>query len=175
VQCSIPVFDGLLPEPHNRTVLQLLFTMAHWHGLAKLRMHSELTLEIMDEVTSTLGQQFREFKSTVCAAYQTRELNREVEARARRLVNKAGKRTTGPKGKRSSSIAAQGQEKQSRTTAQSVQRTKVFNFQTYKFHALGDYMSTICWYGTSDSYSTEPVCPNLFNYLLNPPTPSGRA
>ncbi|KAG2742745.1 hypothetical protein P692DRAFT_20879278 [Suillus brevipes Sb2] len=147
LQCSIPVFDGLLPEPHNRIVLELLFTMAHWHGLAKLRMHSDLTLEIMDEVTSTLGRQFREFKNTVCTAYQTRELPREVGARARRLVKKAGKETTGHKGKGSSSIAAQGQN---------VQRTKVFNFQTYKFHALGDYVSTIRRYGTSDSYSTEP-------------------
>ncbi|KAG2091348.1 uncharacterized protein F5147DRAFT_524310, partial [Suillus discolor] len=33
---------------------------------------------------------------------------------------------------------------------------KVFNFQTYKFYALGDYVSTICQYGTSDLYSTEP-------------------
>lgn len=160
------MFDGLLPEPHNRIVLELLFTMAHWHGLAKARMHSDLTLEIMDEVTSTLGRQFRQFKNTVCAAYQTRELPREAEARAKRLVKKAGKESTGQKGKGSSSIAARGQN---------VQRTKVFNFQTYKFHALGDYVSTIRWYGTSDSYSTEPVRPNPLNHLLNLLTPLGRA
>jgi hypothetical protein len=154
------VFDGLLPEPHNGTVLKLLFTMAHWHGLAKLRMHSDLTLEIMDEVTSTLGQQFREFKTTVCAAYQTRELHKEVEARARRHAKKAGKQTAGRKGKESCNL-----EKQVQST-QNVHRTKVFNFQTYKFHALGDYVSTIRRYGTSDSYSTEPVCPNSFNYEL---------
>ncbi|KAG1856158.1 hypothetical protein F4604DRAFT_1932022 [Suillus subluteus] len=37
--------------------------MAHWHGLAKLHMHSDLTLDIMDGVMSALGQQLREFKA----------------------------------------------------------------------------------------------------------------
>ncbi|KAJ6619167.1 hypothetical protein B0H10DRAFT_1794003 [Mycena sp. CBHHK59/15] len=40
LQCAIPVFEGLLPEPHNNTVLNLLFTFAEWHVLAKLRMHT---------------------------------------------------------------------------------------------------------------------------------------
>lgn len=35
-QCAIPVFNSLLPEPHNNMVMQLLFTCAHWHGLVKL-------------------------------------------------------------------------------------------------------------------------------------------
>lgn len=158
------MFDGLLPEPHNGTVLKLLFTMAHWHGLAKLRMHSGLTLEIMDKATSMLGQQFREFKATVCAAYQTRELHKEVEARARRHAKKAGKQTAGRKGKESCNLEKQVQE--SVRSTQNVHQMKVFNFQMYKFHALGDYISTIRRYGTSDLYSTEPVCPDSFNYEL---------
>ncbi|KAG2053011.1 hypothetical protein BDR06DRAFT_491243 [Suillus hirtellus] len=36
LQCSIPVFDGLFPDAHNKIVIGLLFTMSHWHGLAKL-------------------------------------------------------------------------------------------------------------------------------------------
>ncbi|KIM83848.1 hypothetical protein PILCRDRAFT_68635, partial [Piloderma croceum F 1598] len=48
LQCAIPVFDGLLPEPHNSAVLDLLFVIAHWHGLAKLHMHHDLTLDILD-------------------------------------------------------------------------------------------------------------------------------
>ncbi|KAG1820998.1 uncharacterized protein BJ212DRAFT_1478103 [Suillus subaureus] len=63
LQCSIPVFDGLLPEPHNTIMLKLLFTMVHWHSLAKLRMYSDLTLDIMDLITSAVGQQFQEFKA----------------------------------------------------------------------------------------------------------------
>jgi hypothetical protein len=37
-KCSIPVFDGLFPSDHNKMIVDLLFTLAHWHGLAKLRM-----------------------------------------------------------------------------------------------------------------------------------------
>jgi hypothetical protein len=36
-------------------------------------------------------------------------------------------------------------------------RKKTFNINTYKAHALGDYVATIRRYGTTDSYSTEPV------------------
>ncbi|KIM52323.1 hypothetical protein SCLCIDRAFT_141368, partial [Scleroderma citrinum Foug A] len=39
--CSIPVFEKLLPEPHNTLVMTLLFLLCHWHGLAKLCMHMD--------------------------------------------------------------------------------------------------------------------------------------
>lgn len=122
--------------------------MAHWHGLAKLRMHSDLTLEIMDGVTSAVGQQFREFKASVCAAYTTHELRREVEARTRRQLKQAAKQN---------GVRIDKQRAPAGTAPNNVKRMKVFNLQTYKFHALGDYVSTIRQYGTSDSYSSEPV------------------
>lgn len=106
-------------------------------------MHSDMTLDIMDLVTSAVGQQFREFKAKVCDAYTTRELHREVEARMWRHARQASKQNDMRKGKQN--------------TLNYGQHTKVFNFQTYKFHALGDYVSTIQQYGTSDSYSSEPV------------------
>ncbi|KAG1842081.1 hypothetical protein F4604DRAFT_1939089 [Suillus subluteus] len=36
LQCAMPVFDGLLPEPFNSTVLNLLFELATWHAFRKL-------------------------------------------------------------------------------------------------------------------------------------------
>jgi hypothetical protein len=36
-------------------------------------------------------------------------------------------------------------------------RRKSFNLHTYKFHVLGDYVTSIRRFGTTDSYSTEPV------------------
>lgn len=36
-------------------------------------------------------------------------------------------------------------------------RQKTWNLDTYKIHALGDYVETIRLYGTTDSYSTELV------------------
>ena len=64
-KCAIPVFEGLLPEPHNSKVLELLFTFAHWHGLAKLWMHNEATLNLLDDETTILGTQLRDFQSTI--------------------------------------------------------------------------------------------------------------
>lgn len=85
LQCAIPVFDGLLPEPHNRKVLELLFLLAYWQGLAKLRLHTETTLQLLDNVTTALGQALRDFKKNVCSAYSTKELPREAAVRNRRV------------------------------------------------------------------------------------------
>jgi hypothetical protein len=127
------VFDGLLPEPYNQAVLKLLFTCAHWHGLAKLRMHTDHTLNILDETTIALGQRFRGFANETCPAFDTRELQREVDARQRR------------------------QSKNKDASSGMTRRQKKFNLQTYKFHSLGDYAATIRRYGTCDSYTTEIV------------------
>jgi hypothetical protein len=73
-----------LPEPHNRLVTELLFVLAHWHALAKLRMHNDLTLAVMEETTVTLGKKLRAFSQTTCSAFATKELNREYNSRIRR-------------------------------------------------------------------------------------------
>ena len=162
-KCSIPVFDGLFPGDHNKMVMDLLFTMAHWHGLAKLRMHSDLTLDILDKLTTDLGDRFREFKAEVCPAYQTQELDREVDARSRRQAKEASKRARKP----NAGAHDNGQEIASSKQPQDVpilkqsRRRKSFNFQTYKFHSLGDYVASIRHFGTTDSYSTEPVSCSL--------------
>ena len=79
-------FDGLLPKPHNSAVLDLLFVMAHWHRLAKLRMHHDITLEIMESVTASLGKLLRSFKDVTCPAFKTTELRRETDARVQRQL-----------------------------------------------------------------------------------------
>jgi hypothetical protein len=135
-QCAIPVFEGLLPEPHNTKVLRLLFTFAHWHGLAKLRMHTDATLEMLDDETTVLGMQLRDFQLSTCSVYKTRELMREKKARERRENKKPGSQTNQDVGER---------------------RPMMFNLQTYKFHSLGDYVSTIKRYGTSDSFTSAIV------------------
>lgn len=61
--------------------------MAHWHGLAKLRLHSDFTLRIMDDVTSAVGRQFRAFKATVCLAYDTSEIPLSYLRRQRLALN----------------------------------------------------------------------------------------
>jgi hypothetical protein len=72
--------------------MELLFTMVHWHGLAKLRMHNDLTLDLMDELTASLGSRLRKFSQKTCPAFATRELRREYHARLHREHKKAASR-----------------------------------------------------------------------------------
>jgi len=80
IQCAIPIFEGLLPESHNTCVLKLLFDLAHWHSLAKLRMHTEATLELLSQATIALGNGMREFQAKTCSAFATHELEHEWAA-----------------------------------------------------------------------------------------------
>lgn len=138
-QCAIPVFDGLLPEPHNTRVLKLLFDLAHWHGLAKLHMHTDTTLDVLSQATVSLGNTLREFEDKTCSLFQTRELAREQAARQRRQAKQPASLGAAP------------------APNNNTRRPKHLNLKTYKNHALGDYGFTIRRLGTTDSYSTQPV------------------
>lgn len=67
--------------------MKLLFTVAHWHALAKLRQHTDLSLDILESLTIRLGQSLRDFQEKTCAAYDTKELKREEAARIKRTAN----------------------------------------------------------------------------------------
>jgi hypothetical protein len=100
----------------------------------------------MEDITISLGKELRAFCANSCPAFQTRELRREAEGRQRR---------------------------QQRSTASSKatasRQPKSFNLQTYKLHALGDYVSSIRRFGTTDSYSTQPVRdPTLVGIIFLP-------
>jgi hypothetical protein len=112
--------------------------MGHWHGLAKLRLHTDATLDIMDRMTALLGQAFREFKMKTCSAFTTQELQKEINARNRKQAKKS-------------------ESAQRKSSDKINSKPKEFNMNTYKFHALGDVANTIREYGTTESYSTEPV------------------
>ncbi|RDB25667.1 hypothetical protein Hypma_006970 [Hypsizygus marmoreus] len=134
LQCAIPVFEGLLPEPHNTQVMRLLFHFGHWHGLAKLRLHSEITIDLLDKEMTVLGNALRSFKVDTCSKFATRELAREAQARKRCKANDGSERSD---------------------SSEPSRKPKAFNLNTYKAHALGDYAYMIRHYGTTDSYSTE--------------------
>lgn len=144
-KCAIPVFEGLLPEPHNTTVLNLLFIIAHWHSLAKLRMHTDVTIQRLDDLTSDLGYHLRRFESETCSAYHTYELKREMEARQRKQV------------RQQKTIDVATATKPGNNNPSCGRMPKTFNLQTYKVHALGHYVEAIKTFGTTDSYSTEVV------------------
>lgn len=135
----MPVFEGLISDPaHNKAVLDLLFTLADWHACAKLRMHTDSTLAVLKTTTTSLGSQLRAFVKKICPSFDTKELPREEAVRARR---RAKAKQNGKSVKEPSGSAKQ----------------KTLNLLTYKLHALGDYMASIIFFGTTDSYSTQPV------------------
>lgn len=95
------MFEGLFPNGYESLVQDLLFAMAHWHSLAKLRMHTDLSLEVLDSWTSVLGDTARAFVAST-SQIETRELKSEYEARKRReLRESATKKKTNRKGKKS--------------------------------------------------------------------------
>ncbi|KAH6905097.1 hypothetical protein BKA70DRAFT_1431183 [Coprinopsis sp. MPI-PUGE-AT-0042] len=141
LQCSIPVFESLLPSPHNEIVVELLYRLCEWHALAKLRLHHDLTLDLLDEATIALGSQFRRFQVETCNQIATFELPDEAEARARRTLRTSAKRpSTGRSQKPAGSTS---------------RRPKNFSLSTPKYHALGHYSSQIRHFGTVDSFTSE--------------------
>ncbi|KAJ3529705.1 hypothetical protein NMY22_g8891 [Coprinellus aureogranulatus] len=132
LQCAFPAFESLLPEPHNTNLLRLLYICAQWHALAKLRLHNDFTVDLLEYTTTLLGSQMRRFYKETCREVHTEELEKEAEARERREGKGKGK------GKASSS-----------------RKTASLGVFTIKFHFLGDYVACIRRFGTSDSFSTE--------------------
>lgn len=134
VQCSIPAFDGLFPnDDDNKSISELLFLLSTWHAYAKLRLHTDTTLEMMESIGMVLCQALRHFAGVTCPRYATKELPREADARARTAIRKKSSNGT------------------------STGKTKTFNMTTFKLHCIPDYPLAIRQYGTTDSYSTQIV------------------
>lgn len=135
----MPCFEGLLPAPHNSIILDLLFNLATWHGYAKLRLHTEKTLEIFEMVIASLRHSATIFQDTTCSNYYMTELPQESAARGRQIAALAKKQ-----GNTATSINLRANQMR-------------LNLTSYKYHALGDYPDTIRRYGTTDNYTTQIV------------------
>ena len=125
-------------------ILDLLYVLATWHAIAKLRMHSTSTLSVFDGVTKVLGQLLRRFNDHVCPKYNTRDTPSKLKKQASRTASEAAKKKS--------------QHPANLKDAEKVAPTKRnFNLAAYKPHALGHYSSWIRHFGTTDSYSTQTV------------------
>ncbi|KAF8585213.1 hypothetical protein K439DRAFT_1646676 [Ramaria rubella] len=47
LQCAMPAFEVLFPDPHEMIIQCLLFTLISWHSLAKLHRHTNSTLQLV--------------------------------------------------------------------------------------------------------------------------------
>jgi hypothetical protein len=63
--------------------MKLLYWTAEWHALAKLRMHTDSTLTLLEELTTEFGKLMRQFRDLTCSQFATIELPREAAARTR--------------------------------------------------------------------------------------------
>ncbi|PIL35075.1 hypothetical protein GSI_02863 [Ganoderma sinense ZZ0214-1] len=129
----MPAFEGLLDLPDDQTVADLLFELANWHALAKLRLHTTVTLDIFRAATGHMYDAIRRFAAKACPNYDTHELPSEAAARVRRA--KASNPNVQPSTGR---------------------KPIAFNVHhTYKFHSLGDYADYIERSGPTDNYNTQ--------------------
>jgi hypothetical protein len=165
-KCAIPVFEGLLPQEHDRVVRKLLFELNTWHSLAKLRLHTETTVKDLEHSTTRLGANLRKFQEKVCPAYKTFELPSEEAARVRRQASAAKKAPQSQSTKKQKTLPSAMQKKKSAlmktgSPGSSYQtksrRQRTFNLNTYKVHSLGGYARAIRLYGSSDNYNSQTV------------------
>lgn len=140
IQCIIPCIEGLLPEPHNTSVIELLFIFATWHALAKLHVHTDTSLKLLDTATTALGNALRYFTRITCPEFDTIETSGEYAKRQRQQA------------------AATATQPTSSTTSSSTGRQRrSFSLRTVKLHFLGDYVSCIKRFGTTDNYNSALV------------------
>jgi len=132
------VFEGLFPDDHDTIIQTLLYRFAQWHALAKLRLHSETTLTFLDETFKKLSHQLRKFRDFTCVAFTMVELPKEKSTRERKDAHEHSDA--------SNTDAGTGGQK-----------GKKFNMNTYKFHAMGDYVHSIRHFGTVDSFTSQIV------------------
>ena len=149
----MPVLEGLFPDTeHDKHIQDLVFIMAEWHACAKLRLHTDSTINTLRELTRTFGFKIRHFAKKISNLYDTRELPREEAARVRRRAKKS----------------SQTARNANTVPPANGPLRKMFNLLTYKLHALGDYVFHIIRFGTTDSYSTQTV--NLYYLHIHPVT-----
>ena len=94
-------------------------------------MHTDSSLALLDEATTSLGCALRHLATTVSSNFPTRETPAEY---AKRQCAASGSIVTTPG-----------------------RQPKSFNMCTIKLHSLGDYVSSIRLYGTTENYSTGSV------------------
>ncbi|KAI0641473.1 hypothetical protein C8Q79DRAFT_919741 [Trametes meyenii] len=135
--CIMPAFEGLLPLQDDETCADLLFELANWHALAKLRLHTEVTLEIFEGATRHMYEGMRVFATTTCKHHVTHELAKEAETRIR------------PNAQGATSARSKSQKKR---------RLVRFNTPSMiKYHQLCHYPRFIRRSGTTDNYTTQIV------------------
>ena len=135
--------------------MNLLFEMATWHFLAKLRLHTESTLAALETSTTRLGAAFRKFVNTTCEAYVTKDLPSEEAARGRRQAALSQKKGTSRKD--TGLTKKKGKDSEPTKEKKKASSEHKYNLKAYKPHAIPDYVPYIRLYGTTDGFTSQVV------------------
>ena len=125
----------------------LLYRTAEWHAFAKLWLHTKSTLQHLKRLTTELGQFMWKFRDATQSGFLTFKLPKETGAHNQHQKSGKGKEKA---------VAGNTSE----------HKPKILNLFTYKWHALGDYIHTICLFGGMDGFSTQVVSNTIFTYLI---------
>ncbi|KAL5476569.1 hypothetical protein ACEPAI_3249 [Sanghuangporus weigelae] len=152
LQCALPVFEEIVTKKRiNKIILDLLFILSFWHAIAKLRLHVETTVRVLEYITRKLGFQVRLFKKET-SIYNTRELPKEVAARGRR---KAAIVKMSTQTQKKSTKLTDSAETKPKPKPKPKPKRKELSINTPKFHALGGYAHYIRLMGSTDNYTTQ--------------------
>ncbi|EIW58937.1 uncharacterized protein TRAVEDRAFT_20783 [Trametes versicolor FP-101664 SS1] len=130
---AMPAFEGLLPLRDNETITNLLFELVNWYSLAKLRLHTQVTVDIFRVATKHMYAAVRHFARTTCEGHVMHELAKEADVRARRQGARPGKKA----GSTQPCIVKFG------------------TWKTYKYHVLGDCPDYVESAGPLETTSTK--------------------
>jgi hypothetical protein len=118
----------------------------------------EMTILDLESSTTRLGECMRKFEKDLCSKYDTKDLPSELAARMQRQQWKAIQKST--------TIPAPTQKEAAKKGPQQ----RKFNLKTYKYHTLGDYVTSIRLHGPLDGYSSQlvsyPVLSAGIQYLI---------
>lgn len=117
-------------------MIELLFIFATWHALAKLHIHTETSLRLLDTATTALGNALRYFARVTCLEFDTFETTAEYAKRQRQQATTTSTAAPPPTSR----------------------QPRKFSLKTIKLHFLGDYVSCIKMFGTTDNYNSALVC-----------------
>ena len=92
----------------------------------------------------------RKFENYVCSKYDTKDLPSELAVHSRRRQQKAIK------------LAMTTPASTQKVPAPTGPQRRKFNLETYKYHALGDYTTSIRLHGPLDGYNTQLVSYHIF-------------
>jgi hypothetical protein len=75
------MFEGLLPQPFNSIILDLLRDLNLWYGTATLHLHTDNTRELLKLLRKSLSRSMRKFRDNCANKFATTSLPKELAVR----------------------------------------------------------------------------------------------